>query len=102
MIVDPSSGDKISLESALKAGVVDPATGDFVDPDSGKRVMGLKDAFSAGLIESTFLPEEGQVINEERGTRVDLGKAIRDGVVEGDDILVYDSRLGKRVSLSSA
>ena len=102
MIVDPSSGDKISLESALKAGVVDPATGDFIDPDSGKRVMGLKDAFSAGLIESTFLPEEGQVINEERGTRVDLGKAIRDGVVEGDDILVYDSRLGKRVSLSSA
>ena len=102
MIVDPSSGDKISLESALKAGVIDPASGDFVDPESGKTVISLKDAFSAGLIESSYLPEEGQVINEERGTRLDLGKAIRDAVVEGDDVLVYDSRLGKRVSLSSA
>lgn len=82
--------------------MVDPATGDFIDPDSGKAVISLKDAFSAGLIESSYLPEEGQVINEQRGTRLDLGKAIRDGVVEGDDVLVYDSRLGKRVSLSSA
>ncbi len=67
MIVDPSSGDKISLEAALKAGVVDPANGDFIDPDSGKKVMSLEDAFSAGLIESTYLPESGQVIDEQKG-----------------------------------
>ncbi len=49
---------------------MEPQTGDFVDPDSGKKVMSLKDAFSAGLIESTYLPESGQVINEQQGKAV--------------------------------
>lgn len=36
------------------------------------------------------------------GTRMDLGRAIKDRVLEGEDVLVYDTRLGKRVSLSAA
>ncbi len=33
---------------------------------------------------------------------MDLGRAIKDRVLEGEDVLVYDTRLGKRVSLSAA
>ncbi len=61
MIVDPNSGDKVSLEAAIKAGLVDAKTGNFVDPDSEKVIMSMRDAFSAGLIESCYLPETSQV-----------------------------------------
>ena len=36
-VYDPRMGKRVSLESALRRGIVDRATGDYIDKGTGKR-----------------------------------------------------------------
>ena len=49
-IVDPITGQPLSLDEAIRSGLIDAETGEFVDPKTGRRCS-LGEAASKGLID---------------------------------------------------
>ena len=49
-VVDPITGDQLSLDEAIKCGLIDTSTGEFVDPKTGRRYS-FGDAVAKGLID---------------------------------------------------
>ena len=65
-VVDPRTGEVLSLEQAIEAGIIDPARGTYTDPLTGE-VMNIEEAMRRGLIKGRpFDPakdkDEGDVL----------------------------------------
>ena len=102
MVLDPNTGKKVTVQEALDKGLIDGQTGDIINVETGKKLLSLHEAYSSGLVESTYSPEKAEVTDAESGQKVPIGKAITEGKVSGDDVKVYDAASGDRVPLDEA
>lgn len=75
-VIDPLSGDSMSLKEALENGIIDPQTA-LIDPSSGK-AMTFEEALRAGVLDLNT----GQLENEKSGQKVSLGQFLKGSDIE--------------------
>ena len=102
VIVNPNSGLKLTLQQAIDEQIVDGDTGDFIDTQSKKKLLSLKDAVNSGLVESTVSADSEYVMDWQRGVKIPLPQAIREGKIDPKAPTVYDPVQKKRVSVEEA
>ena len=51
-VFDPNTNRMISLDAAIKSGLIDPKTGEYIDPVTGER-LALDDAIKRGIVKAT-------------------------------------------------
>ena len=86
-----------SLDHLIKEGVLDPVTGEFVDPKTGER-MTIKDAIAKGLLD----PDMVFYAEGTSNTIITLGKAIDDKKFDPITGRFVDPKTGKTLSPAEA
>ena len=102
-IVDPVTGQPLSLDEAIRSGLIDPATGEFVDPKTGRRCS-LGEAVSKGLIDpqlaETLVSNCG--IFDPKSGHITLLEAIHKGLFDPKEKTFIDPVTGKPVTFHDA
>lgn len=103
MVIDPKSGEQLplystvpvnSLEELIKNGCIDPTTGQFINPSTGKR-MSLKDAVNSNLLNL----DNVIFVHPDTGETMTLAKAAKDGLLDLDTCTFFDRKTNKHSSL---
>ncbi|XP_074641306.1 uncharacterized protein LOC141899052 [Tubulanus polymorphus] len=101
VIEDPTSGNKMFLDEAIDQGVIDGTTGLFLD-EKGQPMFTLADAMASDMVESTFDPSTGFIVDRKSGNKISLEEAITDKDKVGDQVKVYDTKTGRQIPLNEA
>lgn len=102
-IIDPKSGDLISLTEAIQKGIFDPETGKLIHLGTGEKIT-LREAFYQGLIPqpgftlTTYREVESEIV----GHHVSISDAIDSGMVDGGSGTFSDPKTGEIMSLGAA
>jgi hypothetical protein len=103
-VVDPITGQPLSLDEAIKCGLIDPVTGEFVDPKSGQR-LSLGEAVARGLVDPQLaetLAGNCGVFDPRTGRHLTLLEAIAKGLFDPKEKTFVDPVTGKPVSVNEA
>ena len=103
-VVDPITGQPLSLDEALRCGLIDPAAGQFVDPKTGQR-LSLGEAVARGLLDPQLvetLAGNCGVFDPRTGRHLTLLEAIAKGLFDPKEKSFVDSITGKPVSVNEA
>ena len=102
-IVDPITGQPLSLDEAIRSGLIDAETGEFVDPKTGRRCS-LGEAASKGLIDpqlaETLVSNCG--IFDPKTGHISLLEAINKGLFDPKEKTFIDPVTGKPVTFHDA
>eukprot|EP00092_Neocalanus_flemingeri_P021691 GFUD01023529.1.p1 GENE.GFUD01023529.1~~GFUD01023529.1.p1 ORF type:complete len:5553 (+),score=1484.06 GFUD01023529.1:557-17215(+) len=103
-IVDPITGQPLSLDEAIRCGLVDTSTGEFVDPKTGRRYS-LGEAVSKGLIDPQLaetLSSNCGIFDPKSGRHISLLEAIDKGLFDPKEKSFVDPKTGKPVTVNDA
>ena len=103
-VVDPITGQPLSLDEAIRCGLIDPSTGEFVDPKTGQRIS-LQDAVVKGLVDPKLaetLAGNCGVFDPRTGQHLTLLEAIAKGLFDPKEKTFVDPKSGKPVSVNEA
>jgi hypothetical protein len=103
-IVDPITGQQLSLDEAIKCGLVDTSTGEFVDSKTGLRYS-FGEAVSKGLIDPQLaetLSSNCGIFDPKSGRHISLLEAIDKGLFSTKDLSFVDPKSGKPVNCDDA
>lgn len=103
-IVDPITGQQLSLDEAIKCGLVDTSTGEFVDTKTGLRYS-FGEAVSKGLIDPQLaetLSSNCGIFDPKSGRHISLLEAIDKGLFSTKDLSFVDPKSGKPVNCDDA
>ena len=103
-MVDPITGQPLSLDEAIRCGLIDPATGEFVDPKTGQR-LSLGEAVAKGLVDPQLaetLSNNCGVFDPRTGRHLTLLEAIAKGLFDPKQKTFVDPKSGNPVSVSEA
>lgn len=89
MIVDPTSGNSLTVLGAVEHGLINPTKREVKDAKSGK-IMSLSEAVSAGVID----PESGSYINKSNGQKMSLDDAYQRKYINKPSVLSAALREG--------
>ena len=102
-IVDPITGQPLSLDEAIRSGLIDASTGEFVDPKTGRRCS-LGEAVSRGLLDpqlaETLVSSCG--IFDPKSGHITLLEAINKGLFDPKEKTFIDPVSGKPVTFHDA
>ena len=103
-VMNPQTGRKLSLEEAVKSGLMDLKSGQFIDQRTGRKIP-LSEAARLGFIDKSLVKELSQkcgIQDPRTGREMSLLEAMQKGYfdpVVGD---VIDPETGKHLSLQEA
>ena len=103
-MVDTATGKHVSLDEAIRSGLIDTATGEFVDPDTGVR-LSLEEAVSTNLINpqlAELLSNTCGVFDPKTGRQISLLEAIDKGLFDPKSKSFIDPITGEQVSVENA
>ena len=103
-LVDPATGKHLSLDEAIKSGLIDTQTGEFVDPCTGLR-LSLEEAVSKNLIDQRLadtLSNTCGVFDPKTGRQISLLEAIDKGLFDPLSKSFIDPITGEQVSVENA
>ena len=103
-VVDPITGQPLSLDEAIRCGLIDPNTGEFVDPKTGQR-FSLGEAVVKGLVDPKLaetLAGNCGVFDPRTGQHLTLLEAIAKGLFDPKEKTFVDPKTGKPVSVNEA
>ena len=120
-VIDPRTGDWISVKEAIAAGLIDPKSGKFRNPITGEE-MSLMDAIKSGFLiadpvalgnseeNGVFTSIELEdvaftisgVIDPTTGEEISLRRAIQDGIVDPISGVYRDPVTGEVMSITDA
>ncbi|XP_052813001.1 microtubule-actin cross-linking factor 1, isoforms 1/2/3/4/5-like isoform X2 [Mya arenaria] len=120
--VQGPNGELISLEDALKAGIIDLKNGKYVNPATGE-IMSLADAIKSGKIDPRLVVpllealdemsindaaengvldlKTGMVIDPLTGDNMSVTEAVANGVFDPNSVMLVDNKTGNIVSLGA-
>jgi len=120
--VEGPNGGIISLEDALKSGILDLKNGMFTDPATGES-MSIADAIKAGKIDPRLIVplletlsdlslqeaadkgfidlKSGMVIDPQTGANMLISEAIENGMLDASSLMLVDNETGNIVSLAN-
>ena len=105
-LLDPSTGKQVSLDEAIKSGLIDTKTGggQFVDPVTGQRYS-LAEAVDKGLLNpqlGELLANSCGVFDPKTGRQISLLEAIEAGLFDPATKSFVDPVTGEPVSVENA
>ncbi|XP_041374834.1 LOW QUALITY PROTEIN: microtubule-actin cross-linking factor 1-like [Gigantopelta aegis] len=121
-VIDPRTGEWISVKEAIAAGLIDPKTGKFRNPVTGEE-MSLMDAIKSGYLiadpaafgndseeNGVFTSIELEdvaftisgVIDPTTGEEISLKRAIQDGIIDPVNGVYRDPATGEVMSIADA
>ena len=103
-ISDPITGQPLSLDQAIRCGLIDTETGEFVDPKTGRRYS-LGEAVSKGLLDPQLaetLTSSCGIFDPKSGRQISLLEAIGKGLFDPKEKTFIDPITGKPVTLHDA
>ncbi|XP_028982177.1 microtubule-actin cross-linking factor 1 isoform X2 [Diachasma alloeum] len=93
-IIDPQTGDALTIKKALDRGLLDPESGSVLVPLA--KSLSVPGLYNQGLLD----PHEGTVIHPETGQHLSLNEAIVCEIVDPQSQLVHHD--GNHISIESA
>ncbi|XP_035712122.1 microtubule-actin cross-linking factor 1 isoform X8 [Folsomia candida] len=103
-IIDPSTGDSLTLSQAIGCGLVDIKTGEFVDPRTNKRIT-LQEATELGYIESGILHKLMGLcglVDPQTGEELTFLEAIRKGYYDLSKGVFIHPQTGEPITTEQA
>ena len=103
-LVDPVSGQPLSLDEALRSGLIDSSSGEYVDPKTGVRCS-LREAAARGLIDPKLaetLVSSCGIFDPKSGQHITLLEAINQGLFDPKEKTFVDPVSGKPVTFHDA
>merc|ERR1712106_736903 len=103
-IFDPITGQTLSLEEAIRCGLLDTGAGEFVDPKSGQRYP-FSEAVTKGLISPQLaetLSSNCGIFDPKSGRQLTLLEAIDKELFDPKEKTFVDPKTGKPVTVNEA
>ena len=104
LINDITTGNKFTLRSAIKLGIIDSKTGSYIDSTNNKLLFSLGDAISSRLVDNRYDSERCTVSDMKPvKTSYDLEHVMDSEIIAGiNKHLVYDWKSTQRVTYRKA
>jgi len=106
-IIDPSNGDKITIEEAIQKDILDLDTGKVINVDTGlftplsssvnERALDLQDAITKGLYDQ----DRNTVIDPVSNIEITFSEAVEKGVIKPNSEML-DPGTGRKITLDDA
>ena len=103
-VINPATGRKLSLEQAIKSGLLDIRSGKFVHPQRGSR-MSLTEAADEGWIEPGLvkqLQQKCDIRDPSTGRELSILDAMKKGLFDPMTGEITDLRTGRKLTLKEA
>ena len=94
-------GERVALKQAVRKGMIDGKTAQVLDK-KGNSWVPLPQAIQMGLVQNALDEEAGSVADPRSGQLVPLGQAISSGVLPSENLTVLDTRTGEQVTMDVA
>ena len=94
-------GERVVLKQAVRKGMIDGKTAQVLDK-KGNRWVPLPEAIQMGLVQNALDEEMGSVADPHSGQQVPLGQAIASGALPSENLTVLDTRTGEQVTMDVA
>lgn len=112
LILNPATGDKVTISKALSWGMINPESGDVINVWRSKKVRNLRDIIpdidipvpvplDEALGKGLYNPLKNTVIHPQTGEELPLDKAVEKGIIETAS-LVKDPVSGELMTLKEA